>query len=182
MKKEEQEQERRRLPLWAETTTAVTSSSSNDERDGRNHRTTTTTLHVHSTLPDGIAIGSGPLGRCLTATQSFPRGAFLYRGYAILVDTTATSNTDGVARHSSSRNDTTTTGATSTSNNNDSSSVERHSYQLHVYRSNDGVGPDNKNEKTLIESFQLDDVNSVQDLAEAANSNSKRRQIYGLYV
>jgi hypothetical protein len=42
-------------------------------------------LTVHSVLPDGIAIGHGPFGRCLIATKDFGVGSLMYRGCALLV-------------------------------------------------------------------------------------------------
>jgi len=56
-------------------------------------------LEVHSVLPDGIAIGTGPFGRSVVATKNFTKGATVYRGYCARVPTSDTTTTTEYLLH-----------------------------------------------------------------------------------
>jgi hypothetical protein len=160
-------------------------------------------LEVESVLPVGIKVGSGPYGRCLLATQFFGKGEHLYRGYAALVKTpaptatTATSSTTTVEEAMSAMS---LTGAIAAAPSKlletlptasgvaeddsvgpltDSSASTTHQVHSNNSKNSEFLLHLKTKDGTLVESFLLDDLNSVQDLV---NPNENRRQVYGLYV
>jgi hypothetical protein len=102
-------------------------------------------LEVHSVLPDGIKVGSGAFGRCLLATKFKAKDERLYRSYCTLVQHTSSDP------NRSSCTD---------------SEMEHNSckYLLHL----------TNHEGAVIQSFMLDDLNSVRQ------PTGNHRQVYGL--
>ena len=122
-------------------------------------------LEIHSVIPDGVTIGTGTYGRCLIANKNFPKGSLMYRAYAALVPMEECSG-KAVASPSSFSDESEDPSLTETSVS--SSSAKATEYILHVYNEKDGKP---------IESFILDDLNSVEDFV---NPSENRRQVYGL--
>mmetsp|Transcript_35842 Transcript_35842/g.106979 ORF Transcript_35842/g.106979 Transcript_35842/m.106979 type:complete len:267 (-) Transcript_35842:209-1009(-) len=162
------------------------------------------TLEVHSVLPDGVVVGTGKYGRCLVAHKHFPEGSVIYRTYGALIDMApagreregkedppmteksspcasgSRDEDDGddgdddddsaLMGTSCSEGSMTTTTNDGTDNGDADADVDATTtkFLLHVYGAEDGE---------LVESFLLDDTNSVKDYFHPSED---RRQVYGL--
>jgi len=161
------------------------------------------TLEVHSVLPDGVVVGTGKYGRCLVAHKHFPEGSVIYRTYGALIDMApagreregkedppmteksspcasgSRDEDDGddgdddddsaLMGTSCSEGSMTTTTNDGTDNGDADADVDATTtkFLLHVYGAEDGE---------LVESFLLDDTNSVKDYFHPSED---RRQVYG---
>jgi len=126
-------------------------------------------LEIHSVLPDGISIGHGPFGRCLTADKDFPKGSLLYQGQALLVtDFHNAGNSAEVENHDANANSSPCSLSLKSSSR--KSSTEQNVFLLHLYRIDNNL-------PKWIESCKLDNLNSVQDFW---NPGEISRQVYGL--
>jgi len=141
-------------------------------------------LEIHSVLPDGISVGTGPFGRCLIATKAFSKGTQMYVGSTILaksakprkesIDFTTIMEPITPKKDIETEDDLTelTTTFSDTSSQGSGSANHRpneHEYLLHLYESG--------KPRKLIESLLLNDLNSVKDVF---NPSEERRQVYGL--
>jgi len=140
-------------------------------------------LEIHSVLPDGISVGTGPFGRCLIATKAFSKGTQMYVGSTILaksakprkesIDFTTIMEPITPKKDIETEDDLTelTTTFSDTSSQGSGSANHRpneHEYLLHLYESG--------KPRKLIESCLLNDLNSVKDVF---NPSEERRQVYG---